>query len=127
MWGKVDRTDLLQTWADELTGFEGDDIRSALTAMRAEHLDYPPTLFEFAALCRDARLRRTGSTASLPAPKTRWDDVDPRIRDEVGKYRDRGVKSDPKDWARQILAEADAGTYRIPIGVQSAKEALGIA
>lgn len=126
MWGKADQTDLLQTWADEITGYTGADIRDALDTMRTAHPDYPPTLYEFAALCRDARTRRTGSSTYLPAPRTRWEDIDERIRDEIAKYRDPKRKRNPKDWAREILALAEAGRYTQLYGIDCAKDALGL-
>jgi hypothetical protein len=126
MWGGASQADLLPTWADELGGFEAADIRGALEALRTAHPDYPPTLYQFAALCREARLRRTGNVATLPAPKTKWDDIDPRVRAEIERWRHRPPSGDPKDWARKILAAAEAGTYRTPIGIHNAKVALGL-
>ncbi len=71
MWGASDPADLSQTWAETLAGYRGEDLRDALDAMRSHYLDYPPTLYQFADLCRDARLRRAQKAVALPPPRTR--------------------------------------------------------
>lgn len=70
MWALADPTDLRQTWADELAGFNGDDFRDAFTVMRTTYLEFPPTLFQFSALCRDARAKRAANVRQLPPPRT---------------------------------------------------------
>jgi len=70
MWGQADPADLRQAWAEELGGYSGEDIGSALADLRAAHPDYPPTLYQFANLCRDARARRTQTVVKIAVPRT---------------------------------------------------------
>lgn len=81
MWGNANPTDLLPTWADALAGYDGDDLRDALDAMLRSCREYPPTLPEFMALCREARNRRLQITAALPPPRTTMpEDIRRRLR-----------------------------------------------
>ena len=66
MWGDVDQTELRQVWADELSRYQGEDIRDALEAIRHSYKDFPPTLYQFADLCRDAATKRKQTVLSLP-------------------------------------------------------------
>lgn len=68
MFGDADPTEVKATWSSELGGFEADDLRHALDTMRTAHQDFPPTLFEFRALCRDSRIRRAQSVPKIEAP-----------------------------------------------------------
>lgn len=70
MWGTADPADLRATWADELAGFEASDIRDALDVMRTSYIDFPPTLYQFAALCKDAHARRLKNVKRLLPPRT---------------------------------------------------------
>lgn len=65
MWGKVEPEMLLDVWGDGLRGVDPADIRKSLETMLQSYPDYPPTLPQFQGLCRDARTRRTQSTAML--------------------------------------------------------------
>jgi len=49
-WQGVDKAALAQHWAQELSGFSGREIASALAACKMR--SWPPTLPEFIALCR---------------------------------------------------------------------------
>ena len=60
MWAGLESPVLIETWATELAPYTGDDIGCALTAMHTEKFaQWPPTLFEFSDLCRDAKRART--------------------------------------------------------------------
>lgn len=55
-WRGVDPERVKRTWGEELAGFTGDEIARGVTALKTR--DWPPTLPEFAKLCRppsDAR------------------------------------------------------------------------
>jgi hypothetical protein len=69
MFGEADPEDLTQTWAQELGRYQASDIRSALDSIRTLHPDYPPSLFQFSGLCRDAQRRRIVDTKALIGPK----------------------------------------------------------
>lgn len=72
-------TKLLQAeWTNELDGFSDDDIAKALSMLRDRHQDYPPTLYQFRALCVEARRSKVISTTRLPS---------------------KGEPPDPKVWA----------------------------
>lgn len=49
-WRGVDPERVKRTWAEELAGFSGDEIARGVTALKTR--DWPPTLPEFAKLCR---------------------------------------------------------------------------
>lgn len=68
MWGEADPKELKFVWADELGRFEGDDIAATLKSMRKVHVDYPPTLFQFSALCLEAKMRRLTTVPRLEGP-----------------------------------------------------------
>ena len=81
MWGKANPTDLHQTWAETLSEYSGDDIRDALDSLRGTHPEYPPTLFQFAGLCRDARMLRAQTVAKISGPRTEMpEDIRDRLR-----------------------------------------------
>ena len=69
MWKDADPSEVRQVWADELGHYEGEDIRRALEAMGQFYKDYPPTLYQFADLCRDARKRRADEAVKLEGPR----------------------------------------------------------
>lgn len=50
LWEGIERCDLAKTWAEELTGFTGEEIAVGLAACRSR--PWPPTLPEFIGLCR---------------------------------------------------------------------------
>ena len=85
VYGDVPAADVMDAWATELGGFEVADIRHALDAMRRAYVDYPPTLFQFANLCHDARNIRQQNSAKLYPPRTApAPEVWSRIRAQVG-------------------------------------------
>lgn len=49
-WRGVDPERVKRTWSEELAGFSGDEIARGVTALKTR--DWPPTLPEFAKLCR---------------------------------------------------------------------------
>jgi hypothetical protein len=121
MWSDVPLADVKDAWQTELGGCTGDQIREALKNVGK----FPPTLPEFLALCKPP-VKTPAHQAYLPAPRTKFDDIDPKVRVAISEFKTLGRKRDPKDWARRILSEADAGTYRLQYGIDCAKEALGI-
>lgn len=68
MWGDADHAEVIAVWGEELGRYQLDDIKSAIETLRVEHVSYPPTLFEFSMLCRDAA-RRSAQAKMLGAPR----------------------------------------------------------
>ena len=126
MYGTADESDLVETWRDELGPYEGSDIKTALETMRHAYKEFPPTLYQFSDLCRDALRRRTTATPMLARPKD--GPIDPEIAAHIHALLDKTRTRDPKDWARRVLKRADEGTEPRPplIAVEFAKEALGL-
>ena len=120
LWSDVPMADVKNAWQEELTGFTMAQAKAAL----AKSGKFPPTLPEFVALCKpDPIPAAQREFARLPAAKGA---AHPAVQAEIDRFLKTNRKRDPKDWARKILAEAEAGTYRIPIGIEFAKEALGL-
>lgn len=118
MWADVPLADVRDAWAAELASFTGVQIGAALQRVGT----FPPTLPEFVALCRPVPMI-AAHRPYLPAPRS--EPIDGAVRAEIvaGKLT---KKRDSKAWAHAILEEAAAGTYRLPIGIAFAKEALGV-
>lgn len=129
MWAGVSRDELVETWGAELAPYAAEDFRSALAAMGSVYPDFPPTLYQFRALCRDAATLRGGLAAKVT--HVRYGAPDPQVLAEIHRLaesmRDPNRKRDKRDWARTILREDAEGVYRGgAYGVQCAREALGI-
>lgn len=121
MWGDVPIAEVKAAWAADLGRFSGDQLRKALDHCKSQ-CKFPPTLPEFVGLCR--------SFAEIPdrsraLPDYSKAEIDPRVRAEIARFLTASEKRDPKDWARRILAEEAAGTYRHVYGIECAKRALG--
>jgi hypothetical protein len=124
VYGTADERDLVETWRDELGRYDGLDIKAAIDACRLAYPDYPPTLYQFSALCRDAMRRRTQTVPKIEHRRT--DNIDPEVLGHIHTLLDKNRKRDPKDWARRILKRVDEGE-RVPlIAINGAKEALGL-
>ncbi len=52
MWKDMPIASVKACWAEELAGYSGEEFKRGLDALRSKHPTWPPTLFEFAALCR---------------------------------------------------------------------------
>jgi hypothetical protein len=126
MWADADPIEVRAVWGEELVPFDGVDIRAAIEACRTAYPDYPPTLFQFSALCRDASRRRTASVPKLEGPRRGSSGIAPEVLAQIHTLLDKGRQRDPKDWARRVLKRADAGEPMPLIAITSAKEALGI-
>lgn len=70
MWKDADPVEVKALWGEELARFDPSDILAAIELLRYAHLDYPPTLYEFGNLCRDAQRKRTQFVAALTGPRT---------------------------------------------------------
>ncbi|MBT2789174.1 hypothetical protein [Paraburkholderia strydomiana] len=61
MWRGVNTEDLKHAWSQRLHGVSPEALRAGLEAL--EGVAHPPTLPEFLALCREARVQRFAGTA----------------------------------------------------------------
>ena len=116
-WEGMPITDVKTDWGNVLEGFEAhpDSIRWALENLPDSKA---PTAQDFRAICRRAP---TPDMPRLEAPKADM----ARVNAELAKLHSTAApKFDPKDWARRILAEVDAGYKVSPIRIRFAKEAL---
>lgn len=123
MWATASPDALIATWRDALTGFTAEDIRDALAATPAAYTNFPPNLPQFVGLCRDARQRRAQLAVKVgyDAPRQAPDPKVMEALDEFGK-----PPKDKKQWARDILEEAERGRRFPSISITFAKMALGM-
>ena len=121
-WADVPAESMRETWAVALGRFDGERIKWALDQMIAT-CPWPPTLPEFAALCRQAP---RAEPAKLPAP-----DVPPAAiaaRQAEAEDMARQVlapKVDHKAWAQKLRARYLAGERLMMAQVSLASDALG--
>lgn len=90
MWADADMAEVKGTWGRALAKFDPRSIGDALEALLASGREWPPTLPEFAALCRQASIaRRNGQDASvfLPPPGAAFTDDD-TARENVRRLRE---------------------------------------
>lgn len=117
-WADIDLAAVKADWAHELSGFQ-QHPRAIAWALQNLPPEKPPTVLEFRALARKAPAEEL---PRLEAPK-----ADPsRVNAELAKLapvRERpGV--DHKEWARTLIARADAGEKVRSISLRFAREAL---
>lgn len=121
-WEGVPMAEVKAEWASCLAFASADQMRRALDHCKTSS-PYPPSLPEFATLCK-AFAPPPDTRNLLPPP--RGGTIHPSVQAEITKLLDHTRKQDPKDWARRILKEHADGTYRHIIGIQKAREALGL-
>jgi hypothetical protein len=96
MWRDQDLGMVKNTWCVELAGLTADQIRNALDVLPAKHPTWPPTLFEFIALCRPTAIdpevayhealrgtyaRRDGEPGSWSCKAIYWASIDVSAHD----------------------------------------------
>jgi hypothetical protein len=126
MWKDSDPDQVRELWAADLAPYDPADIKAALAAMGHAHPDFPPTLYEFRNLCREAMRARTQTVPKLPS--IRYRSVAPEVLAAIHELTRDPVKRkrDPRDWARRILQREAAGE-RMPVyALTCAREALGL-
>ena len=120
-WADVPAESMRETWAVALGRFDGERIKWALDQMIAT-CPWPPTLPEFAALCRQAP---RDEPVKLPAP-----DVPPSVIEarqaEAQAIAARVAGNVPsKAWAHKLRARYLAGERLMMAQVSLASDALG--
>ena len=126
MWKDADPQEVQALWAAELSAFDAVDIRTALAAMGHAYPEYPPTLYEFRNLCRDAARSRSQLTARVE--HTRYGGPSPVVLAAIHELTKDPLtrKRDPRDWARKILKREQEGERVTMYALQCAREALGL-
>ena len=108
----------MKIWDATLRKFAGDVIETAAGRLSQAHPEFPPNLPQFERLCDAAAPRQTyaeeHNIPRLEAP------VVARVAVSVA------MQNDGKDWARRILARAEAGDSIRTYTMESAQLALGM-
>jgi hypothetical protein len=87
MWAGTNPDELVSTWSQHLGAYDGSDIKAAIDALRDGFPEWPPTLFQFADLCRDAKRRRVQNAIAIDGPRTEMpEDVRVKLREFVAKH-----------------------------------------
>ena len=108
----------MKVWESKLRRYPDDVIETAAGRLSSAHPEYPPSLPQFELLCDAAKPRQTyaqeNNLQRLEAPA-----VEPVKVSFV-------AQNDGKDWARRILARAEAGDSIRTYTMESAQLALGM-
>lgn len=123
MWDGMPIADVKSSWAHELAPYATAE-RMAAIAWALENLpERCPNVIEFRNLCRNAP---KPEAPRLPEPK-----ADPeRLRTELNKLRGPAIEAakrsgyDHKEWAKSLIARAEAGINVPAVCLRFAKEAL---
>ena len=120
-WADVPAESMRETWAVALGRFDGERIKWALDQMIAT-CPWPPTLPEFAALCRQAP---RDEPAKLPAPEVPPSVIEAR-QAEAQAIAARVAGNVPgKAWAHKLRARYLSGERLMMAQVSLASDALG--
>lgn len=118
-WERADPAQMRDMWAESLGHFHGEQIKWALLHL-VQNNPFPPTLPEFAILCRQAP---RPEVPALPAPVVPPSVARARAAElEAAAERIAKKPQDFRKWAREIMANPSAFP---PYSVKCAKEALG--
>lgn len=106
-------------WDSALAKFSPDVIEAAAKRLMSESPEFAPNLPQMEKVCAAITPRKTYAEEAglprLPAPV-------PSAPVNV----DFSKQNDGKDWARRIVARADAGEKIRPYALKSARQALGM-
>jgi hypothetical protein len=119
--GSAPLNEIKSFWMNQLAGFMQSKESMMAISWALNHLpERPPNLVQFKNLCYQAPVAERPQLPSPPA--------DPeRVKQEFAKLAGMNTpKSDPKDWARKILGDYDAGVKKSPTVVQMARDALNV-
>jgi len=117
--GTAPLNEIKSFWMNQLAGFMQSKESMMAISWALNHLpERPPNLVQFKNLCYQAPAVEKPQLPSPPA--------DPeRVKQELAKLAGMNrPKQDPKDWARKILGDYDAGVKKSPTVVQMARNAL---
>lgn len=117
-WADIDLAAVKADWAHELSGFQ-QHPRAIAWALQNLPPEKPPTVLEFRALARKAPAEELPRLEAPTADKGR---VDAELAKLAPVRQKLGV--DHKEWARTLIARADAGEKVRSISLRFAREAL---
>lgn len=121
MWAGIPMEQVKAAWASELASVPAERFGPALQAVGK----FPPTLPEFVALCKPQPPIPSPAYHRALLPSQKGAPPSAEVQREIDTLlAGWGGRSDPKKWAREILAEAKAGRYRYAYGIECATEAL---
>jgi hypothetical protein len=108
MWRDQDIAAVKRFWAQQLAGFNGEQLHFGFDQLRKTHPTWPPTLFEFADLCKAAR---APDQPALPAPPRTGAESEQvaRLKAAIGQSSLGNGKRDPRAWVARILEREAAG------------------
>lgn len=116
-------TELLRIWWTKLRQFDIKVVSMAFDKW-VDNNKYLPLPADIIALCKAQEARHFA--VALPKPTHTPEQIkenQDRLNAELAKIK---PKRDHKKWAKDILKEAKAGTYKFELGIKFAKDALGI-
>lgn len=125
MWGDVPQAEVMDAWRQGLRGIEPDAIALALLSVTDQYPDWPPTLGQFAALCKPPPTPRAHREFPKLGPPKKHGPVPPEVSARINAILAQ-PRPHPKAWAEEILRLHEQGRYDLYIGIEMAKEALGI-
>ncbi len=120
-WADGPAEAMRETWAVALGRFDGERIKWALEQMIAT-CPWPPTLPEFAALCRQAP---RDEPAKLPAPNVPPSVIEARQAEAQAIAAKVAANVPGKAWAHKLRARYLAGERLMMAQVSLASDALG--
>ncbi len=120
-WADVPAESMRETWAVALGRFDGERIKWALEQMIAT-CPWPPTLPEFAALCRQAP---RDEPAKLPAPNVPPSVIEARQAEAQAIAAKVAANVPSKAWAHKLRARYLTGERLMMAQVSLASDALG--
>ena len=108
----------MKIWDASLRKFAGDVIETAAGRLSQAHPEFPPNLPQFERLCDAAAPRQTyAEEHNIPRLEA------PVVAPVAVSF---AMQNDGKDWARRILARAEAGDSIRTYTMESAQLALGM-
>ena len=119
-WTDIDMNAVKSDWAHELSGFK-QHPKAIAWALQNLPTDKPPTVLEFKFLARRAP---PDELPRLEAPRADPD----RVAQELAKIAPvlKAPAGRPNtEWARRIVAKADAGVRVAPATLRMAREVIG--
>ena len=119
-WKGLSAAEVKTHWAQELGGFSS---RKDAVSFALNHLPpgKPPTVLEFRELMRKAPPPKLPQLPDTPASREVIE-AEKRRQDEI--RRRSAPAGDQRDWARRLVAKADAGQWVRPSTLQAARDAL---
>lgn len=125
MWADADLNEVRAVWGDGLGHYDAVDIKRSLETMIVAYPDYPPTLPQFVAMCRDSMRARK---QVVPAVTVRYGGPSAEVLAAVHELAKEPAKRKvgPRDWARRLLKRELDGEPVHAYALQCAKEALNL-